>query len=384
MNRVISSERRPIKLWTDDIDEGALQQARNLANLPFTFKWVAIMADCHQGYGMPIGGVLATTDVIIPNAVGVDIGCGVCAVKTSLESIEHNTLKNVMSGIRRRVPLGSNHHKKLQAWEGFKNAPDVDIVQQELERSRYQLGTLGSGNHFMEIQHGSDGYVWLMLHSGSRNFGLQIANEYHKKARKLCEMWNASLPDRDLAFLPVETREAKDYLDAMNFALDFARASRFTMIEAMKASLQEAAGNVDFGETINVHHNYAVWERHYDHEVIVHRKGAISAKEGQIGIIPGSQGMKSYIVRGKGNPESFMSCSHGAGRRMGRRQAMRELNLEEEKKRLDDKGIIHAIRTQKDLDEASGAYKDIDTVMENQRDLVDIVIELSPLAVIKD
>jgi tRNA-splicing ligase RtcB len=384
MNRVISTERKPIKLWTDDIDEGALQQARNLANLPFTFRWVAIMADCHQGYGMPIGGVLATTDVIIPNAVGVDIGCGVCAVRTSLESIERDMLKKVMSGIRRRVPLGSNHHKKPQYWEGFNKAPDVDIVQQELDRSRYQLGTLGSGNHFMEIQQGSDGYLWLMLHSGSRNFGLQIANEYHKKALRLCDMWNASLPDRDLAFLPVETREAKDYLDAMNFALDFARANRFIMMEAMKTSLHEVTGKVDFGEIINVHHNYAVRERHYDHDVIVHRKGAISAKEGQTGIIPGAQGMKSYIVRGKGNPESFMSCSHGAGRKMGRRQAIRELNLEEEKKRLDEKGIIHAVRTIKDLEEASGAYKDIEAVMENQRDLVERVVELSPLAVIKD
>jgi tRNA-splicing ligase RtcB len=384
MNRVISTERKPIKLWTDDIDEGALQQARNLANLPFTFRWVAIMADCHQGYGMPIGGVLATTDVIIPNAVGVDIGCGVCAVRTSLESIERDMLKKVMSGIRRRVPLGSNHHKKPQYWEGFNKAPDVDIVQQELDRSRYQLGTLGSGNHFMEIQQGSDGYLWLMLHSGSRNFGLQIANEYHKKALRLCDMWNASLPDRDLAFLPVETREAKDYLDAMNFALDFARANRFIMMEAMKTSLHEVTGKVDFGEIINVHHNYAVRERHYDHDVIVHRKGAISAKEGQTGIIPGAQGIKSYIVRGKGNPESFMSCSHGAGRKMGRRQAIRELNLEEEKKRLDEKGIIHAVRTIKDLEEASGAYKDIEAVMENQRDLVERVVELSPLAVIKD
>jgi len=381
--QVISTERKPIKLWTDEIDEGALQQARNLANLPFTFKWVAIMADCHKGYGMPIGGVLATTGVIIPNAVGVDIGCGVCAVRTSLESIEHNTLKQIMNGIRRRVPLGSTHHSKPQPWEGFKNAPDVDIVQQELESSRYQMGTLGSGNHFIELQHGSDGYVWLMLHSGSRNFGLKIASEYHRKALRLCQMWNTSLPDRELAFLPVETREAKEYIDAMNFAMAFARASRFAMIEAMKVSLQEVVGDVDFGETINVHHNYAVREHHYDNEVIVHRKGAISAKEGEIGIIPGSQGMKSYIVRGKGNPESFMSCSHGAGRRMGRKQAIRELNLEDERKRLDEKGIIHAIRTQKDLDEASGAYKDIDLVMENQKDLVNIVVELSPLAVIK-
>ncbi|MBS0011713.1 MAG: RtcB family protein [Bacteroidales bacterium] len=383
MKRVITTERKPIKLWTDDIDEGALQQARNLANLPFTFRWVAIMADCHKGYGMPIGGVLATTGVIIPNAVGVDIGCGLCAVRTSLESIKRNTLLKVMEGIKKRIPFGSKHHSKARAWEGFKNAPDVEIVRRELDRSRYQLGTLGSGNHFIEIQQGSDGYVWLMLHSGSRNFGLQIAREYHRTARKLCERWNTSLPDRDLAFLPVETPEARDYFDAMNFAMDFARENRFVMIDAVKASLVEVTGSMDFGETINVHHNYAVRESHYDHEVIVHRKGAISAKKDQVGIIPGSQGMKSYIVRGKGNPESFMSCSHGAGRRMGRKQAIRELSLKDEKKRLDDKGIIHAIRTPKDLDEASGAYKDIDIVMENQGDLVETVVELSPLAVLK-
>lgn len=383
MNRVISTEKKPIKLWIDDIEEGALQQAKNLANLPFTFKWVAIMADSHQGYGMPIGGVLATRDVIIPNAVGVDIGCGMCAVKTSLQSIEHDTLKKIMSGIRKRIPLGFKHHKEPQDWEGFAKAPDLPIIQQELNSSRYQLGTLGGGNHFIEIQHGSDGFVWLMLHSGSRNFGLKIANEYHKKARQLCEMWNTDLPDKDLSFLPVETKEAEEYLEAMNFALDFARANRFKMIDAMKASVLEAIRNVEFDETINIHHNYAAWEYHFDHNVIVHRKGATSAKEGEMGIIPGSQGMKSYIVRGKGNPESFMSCSHGAGRKMGRKQAKRELNLEEEKKHLDDQGIIHAIRSKKDLDEASSAYKDINVVMQNQSDLVDIVIELSPLAVIK-
>jgi tRNA-splicing ligase RtcB len=383
MKQVITTEQKPIKLWLDDIEEGALQQARNLANLPFTFKWVSIMPDSHQGYGMPIGGVLATTGAIIPNAVGVDIGCGMCAVKTSLQSIESEQLKHIMGGIRQRVPLGFEHHKEAQKWEGFDCAPDVPIVQQELNKSRYQLGTLGGGNHFIEIQRGSDGHIWLMLHSGSRNFGLKIANEYHRQAQRLCERWYSSLPDKDLAFLPIEEREAKEYVDAMNFALDFAKANRYAMIEAMKSSVNEVIGCVEFDETINIHHNYAVWEHHFNHNVIVHRKGATSAKDGQLGIIPGSQGTKSYIVRGKGNPESFMSCSHGAGRKMGRKQAQRELDLEVEKKRLDDQGIIHAIRSENDLDEASGAYKDIGVVMENQSDLVDIVVELSPLAVIK-
>ena len=196
-------------------------------------------------------------------------------------------------------------------------------------------------------------------------------------------MWNTSLPDRDLAFLPLDTEEAEEYTEAMNFAQDFARASRSAMMEAMMISLEEESGRVDFGEVIDIHHNYARREEHYNKEVIVHRKGATSAKKGETGIIPGSQGMKSYIVKGKGKPESFMSCSHGAGRKMGRRQAIRELGLEYEKKQLDDKGIIHAIRTKKDLDEASGAYKDIDMVMKDQEDLVEISVQLSPLAVIK-
>lgn len=383
MKSVITSERKPIKLWTDDIDEGALQQAKNLANLPFTFKWVAIMADCHKGFGMPIGGVLATSGVVIPNAVGVDIGCGVCAARTSLRSIEQNMLRRVLKVIRSRVPLGHVHHKKPQHWEGFSSAPAAGIIRQELDSARYQLGTLGGGNHFIEIQKGSDGFIWLMLHSGSRNFGLKIANEYHRKAVQMCKKWHSPLPDRDLAFLPLDTGEAAEYLAAMNFALDFARASRLRMVEAVKSSLQEMVGDISFSDTINVHHNYAALEEHYGEELIVHRKGAISAKEGETGIIPGSQGMKSYITRGKGNPESFMSCSHGAGRKMGRRQAIRSLSLEDERKFLDDMGIIHSIRSARDLEEAAGAYKDINTVMDNQRDLVESLVELSPLAVIK-
>lgn len=383
MKQVITTEKKPIKLWLNDIEDGALRQAKNLANFPFTFKWVSIMPDSHQGFGMPIGGVLATTGVVIPNAVGVDIGCGMCAVKTSLQSVETKQLKRIMSGIRQRIPLGFEHHREKQEWEGFFQAPDLNIVQQELNKSRYQLGTLGGGNHFIEIQRGSDGFVWLMLHSGSRNIGLKIANYYHKQAQQLCERWHSSLPDSGLAFLPVEEVVAKEYVEAMNFALDFAKANRYVMIEAMKSAVCEEICNATFEETINIHHNYAALENHYGQNVVVHRKGATSAKEGQLGIIPGSQGTKSYIIRGKGNPESFMSCSHGAGRKMGRKQAQRELNLVDEKKILDNQGIIHSIRSEKDLDEASGAYKDINVVMANQCDLVDIVVELSPLAVIK-
>lgn len=381
--KVIDTEKLPIKMWLNDIEDGAVQQAKNLANLPFVFKHVAIMPDSHQGYGMPIGGVLATNGVVIPNAVGVDIGCGMCAVRTSLKSIERDTLKKIMGRIRKLVPVGFEHHKTNREWVGFNNAPDIPIIQQELNASRKQLGTLGGGNHFIEIQKSDESDVWIMIHSGSRNFGLKIANEYHKKALALCSMWHSELTDKELAFLPIETKEAKEYLDAMNFALEFARQNRFEMITAIKSAFVEQFSDIVFDEVINIHHNYAAWENHFGQNVIVHRKGATSAREGQIGIIPGSQGTKSYIVKGKGNRESFMSCSHGAGRKMGRKQATRELSLEAEKKLLDDQGIIHGIRNASDLDEAAGAYKDISEVMENQKDLVEIVFELSPLGVIK-
>jgi len=385
--RVISTEKVPIKLWLDDIEESALTQAKNLANLPFTFKWVAIMPDSHSGYGMPIGGVLATRGVVIPNAVGVDIGCGMCAVRTNIQVEDlvddKSTIKLIIGKVRATVPVGFDHQKENQKWEGFVRAPDVQVVQRELTASKKQLGTLGGGNHFIEIQKGSNGFVWIMIHSGSRNFGLKVAKDYHEKAQALCNRWYSNIPDPDLAFLPIETVEAKEYLAAMNFALDFAKENRFRMIERVKEAVTNYVPNVEFGNTINIHHNYAAYEHHYGENVIVHRKGATSAKKGEMGIIPGSQGTKSYITIGKGNPESFMSCSHGAGRKLGRKAAQRELNLEDEQKKLDEQGIIHSIRNVSDLDEASGAYKDISVVMDNQKDLVDIFVELSPLAVIK-
>lgn len=383
MNKVITSERIPVKLWLGDIEDGAMVQAVNLARLPFAFHHVAIMPDAHQGYGMPIGGVLATSGAVVPNAVGVDIGCGMCAVRTSLTEYYSDPLKVAMGEIRKRVPVGFNHHSEKQEWEGFSRAVDVPVVKKELQAAAYQIGTLGGGNHFMEIQYGDDGRVWLMLHSGSRNFGLKIANEFHAKAKALCEKFHSSIPDPDLAFLPLGTQEADDYLAAMDYALSFALESRLRMITAMKESIRVAFGAVEFEDPINVHHNYARMENHFGHNVMVHRKGATSAKAGELGLIPGSQGTASYVVRGIGNPESFQSCSHGAGRKMGRKQACRELSLAEEVKRLDDMGVIHGIRSEKDLDEAAGAYKDIDLVMANQADLVDVVTKLRPLAVIK-
>ncbi len=388
MQKVISTERIPIKLWLSDIEEGALQQAKNLANLPFSFNHIALMPDCHEGFGMPIGGVLATKEVIIPNAVGVDIGCGMCAVKTSLTDISKNNLKKLLDKIKTLVPVGFNHHKHKQDFSLMPSAANIitnGIVEKEFENARAQIGTLGGGNHFIEIQKGSDNHIWIMIHSGSRNMGLKVAEHYNKTAKQLNERWHSSIDKaKDLAFLPITTDEAQNYINEMQYCVDFAFANRKLMMNqvehAMAEQFQKEYKQLDF---VNIAHNYARYENHFNSELIIHRKGATSALEGEIGIIPGSQGTKSYIVRGKGNIQSFKSCSHGAGRKMGRKQAQRTLNLNEEISNLDKKGIIHAIHSTKDLDEAPGAYKNIDVVMENQNDLVEIVIELSPLAVIK-
>lgn len=395
MKKVISSETKPIKMWLDDLDDQALAQARNLANLPFTFKHVAIMPDAHCGYGMPIGGVLATRGVIIPNAVGVDIGCGMCAVKTSLLEIDRERLKKTLGSpndkrtIRGLVPVGFKHHKRSQDTSLMPERARIDAIAGGTVREQYQgalkqLGTLGGGNHFIEIQKGSDGHIWIMLHSGSRNIGLKVAQHYNRLATRLNERWKSSVPKKwDLAFLPMETEEAKHYMAEMQFCVDFALANRKLMMLRVQQAIADVIGDVSFDPVINIAHNYAAFEHHFGENVIVHRKGATKAAAGEKGIIPGSQGTCSYIVKGKGNTESFTSCSHGAGRVLGRKQAQRVLDLEEEKKRLDALGVVHGLRTKKDLDEAAGAYKDIDSVMANQQDLVEIEVKLTPLAVVK-
>jgi tRNA-splicing ligase RtcB len=391
--KVYNTESKPIKCWTEYIEDGALEQAKNLANLPFTFKHVAIMPDVHQGYGMPIGGVLATRGVVIPNAVGVDIGCGMSTIKTSLTDISIDQIKKIFGGseenkggIRASVPVGMNHHKKDQEWDGFDRAPKLAIIQEQIDKARKQLGTLGGGNHFIEIQKGSDGFIWIMVHSGSRNFGYQIAKYYNKLAQELCKKWFSNIPEPKgedgLAFLPIDSNEGRDYLSAMNYALDFAYANRSKMLNIISDCFLQVL-DCNFLEEINIHHNYARMENHFGSNVMVHRKGAVSAKEGEIGIIPGSQGTKSYITKGLGNKESFESCSHGAGRKMSRTEAQKTLNLEEQKGILDNAGVVHAIRGNKDLDEAPGAYKNISEVMMFQSDLVLPTVELMPLAVVK-
>ena len=393
--KVIEGKNVPIKSWCNEPEEGAVDQAKNLASLPFIFKQVCLMPDTHQGYGMPIGGVIATKGVVIPNAVGVDIGCGMCAVRTDFDAklLTPELIKQIFGGskkyhggIRSAVPVGFNHRSKGIDWDGFDNAPDIDIVQQQLGSARKQLGTLGGGNHFIELQACTDGHLWFMVHSGSRNVGYQIAKYYNKLAQELCRKWYSNIPplkgEDGLAFLPLDTDEGQEYLDAMNFALDFAHQNRLVMLREISKAVYDVLG-CNFDPEINIHHNYARMENHFGSNVMVHRKGATSAKTGEFGIIPGSQGTSSYIVVGKGNPESFMSCSHGAGRKMSRTKAKNVLSLDDEIASMDKQGIVHSIRHKNDLDEASGAYKDIGVVMDEQKDLVDVMVELKPLGVIK-
>jgi len=387
--KFFEGSRIPIKSWCNNPEQGAVDQAQNLASLPFAFKHVSLMPDTHQGYGMPIGGVLATKGVVIPNCVGVDIGCGMCAIKTSLKELTTEELKILLGGIRKSIPVGFNRHQKAQKDSLMPSLGEAtgcmpSVVCQEYQSALHQLGTLGGGNHFIEIQKGSDGYIWIMLHSGSRNLGYKVARHYNDIAKKLNEKWYSNIPKKyDLAFLPLDSEEAQNYLREMNYCLEFAKANRFHMMNKIKEIFTDQLPDINFDEIINIHHNYATMENHFGTNVVLHRKGATSARKSEIGIIPGSQGTASYIVRGLGNPESFMSCSHGAGRTMSRTKARETLNLEEEVKKMENKGILHSIRGKSSLDEASSSYKDIDVVMEEQKDLVEIVTKLTPLAVVK-
>jgi len=410
-------DRVPAKMWTkfDDLELGVKNQIDNMQNLPFAFHHVAIMPDCHSGYGMTVGGVMALDGVVSPYAVGSDIGCGMCTVKTSLKAsqLDKEILKKIMGKIREVIPVGvgSKHDKEQdkslmpnRTTKGFEYMNEdvlcqsYKVVHQEYSNALKSLGSLGSGNHFIEIQKDTEDNVWIMIHSGSRNLGNKVCDYYNKLAIELNKKWCSSVPPEwQLAFFPIDSAEGKDYMKEMQYCVDFALANRRLMMERIgyvltdvcsslfKPTQEEPFGGIFFkmDDMINIAHNYARFENHFGKNVIVHRKGATSAKVGEIGIIPGSQGSKSYIVRGLGNPESFMSCSHGAGRRLGRKAAINTLNLEEEIRKMDEQGIVHGIRTQEDLDEASGAYKSIDEVMANQKDLVEILVELQPLAVIK-
>jgi len=370
--------RIPIKSWCsrDTLESNAIEQAVNLSNLPFTFKHIALMPDCHSGYGMPIGGVMATHNVVVPNAVGVDIGCGMCATKL----LDHipciDTLKKIMGDIRKVIPVGFNKHNEAQESMILYDvdADKYPIVYYNLSNAAKSLGTLGGGNHFIELQADRYSNLWVMIHSGSRNVGKQVCDFYNKKAKELNQMWYSVVdPKWDLAFLPLDLTWATDYLNEMQWCVDYAFCNRHLMLQRIMEVFSDNNLAMEHEDTINIAHNYAKLENHFSRNVMVHRKGATLARKGTIGIIPGSQGTASYIVEGLGNQDSFTSCSHGAGRKMGRKQACRELDLEYEKMRLDEIGIIHSIRNESDLDEAAGAYKDIDEVMDNQKDLVKIV-----------
>ena len=379
-----------VKIWAKAVDPHTWKEIMNLSSLPFVFHHLAFMPDIHGGMGMPIGGVLATKNVIIPNAVGVDIGCGMCAVKTDwkVADISSDILrKKIMSGIRERIPVGFDHHKDLQDDALMPQGHDMDkltVVKAQYTAARHQIGTLGGGNHFIELQKDPEDNLWIMLHSGSRNLGFKVAEYYNKLALEVnSQNYSVVRPEMQLAFIWQRTPLFGAYWSEMKYCVDFAFCNRSLMMQRIQDVIADALPGVTFEPIINIAHNYAAIEHHFGEDVIVHRKGAVRARAREIGIIPGSQGTKSYIVEGLGNPDSFDSSSHGAGRLMSRTAAINELSLKDEVEKLESQGIVHAIRCKKDLEEAPGAYKDIDEVMANQKDLVKIVTELTPIAVVK-
>jgi tRNA-splicing ligase RtcB len=364
------------------------------------------MPDTHQGYGMPIGGVIACENAVIPNTVGVDIGCGMGYIKTSIpakiiKEAKANSgvplLREIIRTIDRVIPTGFSHNKDPQEWTGFDNAPEVPIIQRELNSARYQLGTLGGGNHFIEFQEAEDGSFCFMIHSGSRNFGYQICKAYNEMAKAMNEKWHSEAKSEwDLAFLPIDSDMGQEYIGAMNYALEFARENRHRMMQKVVNItfnyIDKYLGQIkkDIVREVNVHHNYASQESHFGRNVWVHRKGAIRMRIGDIGVIPGSMGTSSYVVSGKSNADSFCSASHGAGRRMGRAEASRRITEEEANKSMEgiyfngwgkiDRGKEMGYP---DLGEAPGAYKNIDAVIMNENDLIEIIEKVKPLAVVK-
>ena len=381
---------RPVKIWANSVDAKAMQQIENLTTLPFLFHHLAIMPDVHAGMGMPIGGVLACKDVVIPNAVGVDIGCGMCAVKSNYKvtDISQDVLrKKIMNGIRQRIPLGMAHHTQPQPETCLPNGHEVErmeVVKRRQAAIVYEVGTLGGGNHFIELQKDEEGNLWVMLHSGSRNLGKLVCEHYNKLAQQLNARWHTVVDEKlRLPFLPVGSVEFKNYWAEMQYCIDFALCNRSLMMQRIQEVITDALPGIAFEPMINIAHNYAAWENHYGQNVIVHRKGATLAREGMVGIIPGSQGTASYIVEGLDNAASFNSCSHGAGRVLSRTAAIASLDLQAEVAQLESKGIVHAIRSHDDMQEATGAYKDIEEVIANQTDLIKVKTKLLPIAVIK-
>lgn len=395
-----TTQKLPIKIWCDNLESNGMAQAINAANHPYAYHHIAIMPDGHSGYGLPVGGVMACDGAIIPYAIGVDIGCGMSFIQTDIPiSIVTNTfdkqnrslIKCILDTVKRVVPVGFAKHKKLQDWVGFDIAPDIKIIQDNLENASHSLGTLGGGNHFIEIQEDTKGNLCFMIHSGSRNLGKQICDHYNKYASTINERWKSIVTkDQNLAFFPVHSIEGQEYITAMNFALDFARQNRHVMMERFKSLtfnlIEKYHGKLSkkILMEVNAHHNYAAIENHFGKNVVVHRKGAIRVREGEMGIIPGSMETSSYIVQGLGNKDSFCSASHGAGRAMSRKEARKRFKVDEMVKRLIDKNIVlNSPNISNTIDECGLAYKDINQVIKNEKDLVKVIEKVKPHGVIK-
>lgn len=385
----------PVKVFTEDIDQASINQLGNMAQLPFIHSHIAAMPDVHHGIGATVGSVIPCKGAIIPAAVGVDIGCGMNAIRLSLKANDlPDNLQAVRSAIEKRVPVGFEEHTSSTVQGATLNniGKHLDVItdkhpglikmQRNFERTwGKQLGTLGGGNHFIELCIDEAEDVWVMLHSGSRGIGNVIGRYFIEKAKKDVGKALGQLPDKDLAYFTEGTQHFEDYVQAVSWAQDYAMLNRREMmrlvLEALKSQLKPFTTT---REAINCHHNYVQKETHWGVEVYLTRKGAISAREGELGIIPGSMGAKSYIVRGLGNAQSFCSCSHGAGRRMSRTEAKRRFNtrdLVEQTTGVEcrkDKGVV---------DEIPGAYKDIDVVMQNQSDLVEVIHTLKQVVCIK-
>jgi tRNA-splicing ligase RtcB len=385
----------PIKMWTRavPIEEAARVQLRNLASLPFIYKHVAVMPDVHLGKGATVGSVIATKGAIVPAAVGVDIGCGMIAAKLTLEASElPDNLRGVRDAIEAVVPVGMASHRELpkasdRAWYGLKERYRViESANPKFapkDSPALQIGTLGGGNHFIELCLDEADTVWVMLHSGSRNIGNRIGNFFISRAREEMERMFIHLPDKDLAYLAEGTESFNEYVEAVSWAQDYAAENRRVMLSSVVNAIQRELDREDIAvrtAAISCHHNYVSREHHFGSNVWVTRKGAVRARAGELGIIPGSMGTRSYVVEGLGNPESFESCSHGAGRRMSRAEAKRTFTLE------DHARATSGVECRKDsgvIDETPGAYKDLDAVMEAQKDLVRVKHTLKQVLCVK-
>ena len=368
-------------LPAEQIEESAMQQIENLSRMPFIFKHVGVMPDCHFGMGATVGSVIPTNRAIIPAAVGVDIGCGMIAVKTPLKRDDlPEDLSDIRKAIEHQVPLSAGHYNRSIKKTAKPRIEQMEAKAAELGRLdfydkldknwRKQLGSLGSGNHFIEVVLDEEDYAWAFLHSGSRGIGNRIAVHHVKIAKALMEKWYINLPDADLAYLVEDTPEFDDYMTDLNWAQEFALLNREEMMERIIRLLQYRCGDFEPVETIQCHHNFTQREHHFGKNILVSRKGAIEAREGQLGLIPGSMGTRSYVVRGKGNAASFNTAPHGAGRRLSRNKARNAFTMADFDR---DMVGIEVNRSEAFLDELPGAYKDIDLVMEQSAGLVEIL-----------